>query len=129
MEDAGRWREPHQSPCGRGSLAGRRAFLGPWRSTSSRHATQQILAGVRDIDPVVAGVERSLRMMLADLPVLTLFGRKNDRYGWQNRFQQIFPCATVAGIDHGRHFPFNHDPDAHSTAICAWWAEKVGQRP
>jgi pimeloyl-ACP methyl ester carboxylesterase len=97
----------------------RRAFLRPWRSTSSRRATQQILAGVLYIDPVMAEVERSLRVTLADLPVLTLFGRKNDRYGWQNRFQQIFPHATAALIDDGRHFPFNDDPDAYSTAICA----------
>ena len=57
--------------------------------------------------------------------MLTLFGRKNDPYGWQNRFQQIFPHATAAGIDDGHHFPFNDDPDAYAAAISAWWAEKV----
>jgi haloalkane dehalogenase len=107
------------------SKADRRAFLGPWRSVRSRRATQNILAGVLRTDPVMAGVERSLRTTLAGLPVLTLFGRKNDRYGWQNRFQQIFPHATAAGIADGHHFPFNDDPDAYSAAISAWWAEKV----
>jgi pimeloyl-ACP methyl ester carboxylesterase len=107
------------------SKADRRAFRGPWRSRASRRATQDILTGVLGIDPVMAEIERSLRASLADLPVLTLFGRKNDRYGWQNRFQQIFPHATAAGIDDGRHFPFNDDPDAYSAAVSAWWAEKV----
>lgn len=107
------------------SKADRRAFRGPWRSRSNRRATQNILAGVLRIDPVMAEVERSLRATLADLPVLTLFGRKNDRYGWQNRFQQIFPHATAAGINDGHHFPFNDDPDAYSAAISAWWAENV----
>ena len=65
------------------SRADCRAFLGPWRSRISRRATQQTLAGVLRIDPVMAEVERSLRATLADLPVLTLFRRKNDRYGWQ----------------------------------------------
>jgi len=107
------------------SKADRRSFLGPRRSRSSRRATQQILAGLLRIDPVMATVERSLGTRLADLPVLTLFGRKNDPYGWQARFQQIFLQATAAGIDDGHHFPFNDDPDAYSIAISAWWAAKV----
>jgi haloalkane dehalogenase len=107
------------------SRADRRAFLGPWRSVSSRRATQQILAGVLRIDPIMADVEHLLQASLAGLPVLTLFGRKNDRYGWQDRFGQIFPRAAAAGIADGRHFPFNDDPDAYSAAISAWWAEKM----
>jgi pimeloyl-ACP methyl ester carboxylesterase len=91
----------------------------------SRRATQQTLAGVLRIDPVMAEVERSLRIALADLPVLTLFGRKNDRYGWQARFGQIFPQATAIAIERGHHFPFDDDPDAYSGAICTWWAQKV----
>jgi pimeloyl-ACP methyl ester carboxylesterase len=111
------------------SRADRRAFLGPWRSVSSRQTTQQILAGVLRIDPIMADVELALQTSLADLPVLTLFGRKNDPYGWQHRFQHIFPQAAAAGIADGHHFPFNDDPDAYSAAICAWWAEKVAQHP
>src|SRR5262245_2282692 len=44
--------------------ADRRAFLGPWRSRSSRRATQQTLAGVLHMDPVMAGLERSLQTAL-----------------------------------------------------------------
>src|SRR5438874_1182980 len=74
------------------SKADRRAFLGPWRSRGSRRATRQVLAGLLRIDPVMATVEQSLQARLADLPVLTLFGRKNDPYGWQARFGQILRC-------------------------------------
>jgi haloalkane dehalogenase len=73
------------------SWADRRIFLGPWRSRSSRRATPQVLAGVLRIDPMMAGVERSLPATLADLPVLTLFGRKNDPHGWQSRFPADLP--------------------------------------
>ena len=107
------------------SRADRRAFLGPWRSRTGRRATQQTLAGVLRIDPVMAEMERSLRIALADLPVLTLFGRRNDRYGWQARFGQIFPQATATAIERGHHFPFDDDPDTYSGAICTWWAQKV----
>jgi pimeloyl-ACP methyl ester carboxylesterase len=107
------------------SRADRRAFLGPWRSRRSRRATLRVLAGVLRIDPLMAGVERSLLTTLADLPVLTIFGRRNDPYGWQDRFQRIFPGATAIGMDEGRHFPFNDDPDGYSTAISTWWAGRV----
>jgi haloalkane dehalogenase len=120
------------SPYGVGrrmSRADRRAFRGPWRSVSSRRATQQILAGVLRIDPIMADVELALQTRLADLPVLTLFGRKNDPYGWQHRFGHIFPQAVAAGIADGHHFPFDDDPGAYGAAICAWWTVKVAQRP
>jgi pimeloyl-ACP methyl ester carboxylesterase len=92
-------------------------------------AARQILAGVLRTDPMMAEVERSLPAPLAGLPMLTLFGRKNDPYGWQDRFGQIFPHATAAGIPDGHHFPFNDDPDGSAAAISAWWAEKVATAP
>ncbi len=107
------------------SRADRRAFLGPWRSRASRRATRQVLAGLLRIDPVMVTVEQSLQARLADLPVLTLFGRQNGPHGWQARLGRIFPRATATGIADGHHFPFNDDPDAYSVAISAWWAEKV----
>jgi pimeloyl-ACP methyl ester carboxylesterase len=109
------------------SRADRRCFLGPWRSRRSRRATQQVLAGVLSIDPLMAGVERSLRTTLAGLPVLTLFGRRNDPYGWQSRFQQIFPQVTAVGLADAHHFPFNDDAEAYSAAITSWWARSAAQ--
>ena len=107
------------------SRADRRVFLGPWRSRRNRRATLQVLAGVLHIDPMMAAVGRSLPATLGGLPVLTVFGRKNDPYGWQSRFQQVFPGATAAAIAEGHHFPFDDDPDAYSAAISTWWAGQV----
>jgi pimeloyl-ACP methyl ester carboxylesterase len=107
------------------SKADRRAFLGPWRARSPRRVTLRVLAGVLAIDQVMADLERSMPAALEGLAVLTLFGRKNDRYGWQDRFQRMFPRAAAAGIADGHHFPFSDDPEAYSDAICSWWAERV----
>jgi haloalkane dehalogenase len=107
------------------SRADRRVFLGPWRSRRNRRATLQVLAGVLRIDPMMAAIGRSLPVTLGGLPVLTVFGRRNDPYGWQDRFQQIFPGATAAAITDGHHFPFSDDPDGYSTAISTWWAGQV----
>lgn len=105
--------------------ADRRSFLGPWHSRADRRATQQVLAGVLHIEPLMLGLEQQLRTKLGDVPVLTIFGRKNDPYGWQQRFGQLFRNVTAVGIEDGRHFPFNDDPDAYSAAITGWWADKV----
>jgi len=107
------------------SKADRSAFLGPWRGSDSRRATQLTLAGAARIESVMAELEQSLRTGLTDLPVLTLFGRRNDPYGWQARFGQLFPQATAAVIADGNHFPFDDDPDAYAAAIRAWWARSV----
>jgi pimeloyl-ACP methyl ester carboxylesterase len=107
------------------SRADRQAFLRPWRKRSNRRATQQILAGVLRIDPKLIEVERSLQTAMAGLPVLTLFGRKNDPYGWQDRFQQVFPHASAAGIPDGHHFPFSDDADSYAAAVSSWWAQRA----
>jgi pimeloyl-ACP methyl ester carboxylesterase len=105
--------------------ADRQSFLGPWRSRADRRATQQVLAGVLRIDPLMAEVERELKAKLSSLPVLTLFGRKNDPYHWQQRFAEVFRNVTAVGIEDGNHFPFNDDPDTYSAAIRRWWTEAV----
>jgi haloalkane dehalogenase len=107
------------------SRADRRAFLAPWRARSFRRATLQVLGGVLSIDDTMAEVERSLPAALRGLPILTLFGRRNDPYGWQERFGRMFPQAAASGIARGRHFPFNDDPQAYNDAICSWWADGV----
>jgi len=107
------------------SRSERRIFIRPWRSRANRRATQAVLGGVLRIDPVMARVEPSLRTSLPGLPVLTLFGRKNDPYGWQARFGEIFPHAQAVGIPDGHHFPFDDDPRAYADAISAWWKNNV----
>jgi pimeloyl-ACP methyl ester carboxylesterase len=107
--------------------ADRRAFLGPWRSRAARHATQQVLAGLLRIDPLMSELELELRTKLADIPVLTLFGCKNDRLGWQRRFGLMFRNVTSVRIQDGHHFPFNDDPDRYAAAIGDWWATRVAE--
>jgi len=109
------------------SKADRRAFLGPWRSRAARHATQQVLAELLRIDPLMSELELELQAKLADIPVLTLFGSKNDRLGWQRRFGLMFRNVTAVGIADGHHFPFNDDPDRYTEAIGDWWAKKVAE--
>jgi len=68
-----------------------------------------------------------LKTKLADIPVLTLFGGKNDPLGWQRRFGLMFRNVTAVRIEDGHRFPFNDDPDRYAAAIGDWWAKKVAE--
>ena len=107
------------------SAADRRAFLRPWRSRAARRATQRVLVTVGRIDPLMSQLERLLKTTLVDVPVLTLFGRKNDRYGWQERFSRTFRNVTAVALEDGHCFPFNDDPDRYASAISDWWVTTV----
>jgi pimeloyl-ACP methyl ester carboxylesterase len=109
------------------TAADRGIFRRPWRSRGNRRATQQIIAAAGHIDPEMAVVERRLAATFADRPVLTLFGAKNDPYGWQARFQRIFPNATAVQIPRAHHFPFDDDPNGYAAAIAAWWTTTVAR--
>ena len=109
------------------SRADRRAFVGPWRSRAARRATQQVLAELIRIDPLMSQLECELKTRLANVPVLTLFGCRNDRLGWQRRFGPMFRNLTAVRIEDGHHFPFNDDPDRYAAAICDGWAQKVAE--
>src|SRR2546428_10393886 len=106
--------------CGVGrhlSRADRRAFLGPWRSRPARRASQQVLAELIRIDPLMSELELELKTKLADVPVLTLFGCKDDPLGWQRRFGLMFRNLTAVRFDGDHHFPFNDDPHRYAPAI------------
>src|SRR3989442_12999401 len=81
------------------STADRRAFLGPWRSRATRRATQQVLAELIRIDPLMSELELELQTKLADVPVLTLFGCKDDPFGCHRRFGRMLRNLLSSQID------------------------------
>src|SRR5256712_5627211 len=99
------------------SRADRRPFLGPCRSQPSPRASQQVLAELIRIDPLMSELELELQTKLADVPVLTLFGCKDDPLGWQRRFGLMFRNLTAVRFDGDHHFPFNDDPHRYAPAI------------
>jgi pimeloyl-ACP methyl ester carboxylesterase len=57
---------------------------------------------------------------LADRPVLTIFGQRNDPLRFQPQWQARFPGATQITVPRGNHFPMGDDPDLVATAIARW---------
>jgi pimeloyl-ACP methyl ester carboxylesterase len=88
---------------------------------NSRHAFQagfqksmsvfhDYLRDARDSDlynQIAAGFEGPLR----HLPLLTIFGERNDPLKFQRRWKALFPHARQAVVPHGNHFPMCDDPE------------------
>lgn len=57
---------------------------------------------------------------LADRPVLTIFGQRNDPLRFQPRWKTRFPAATQITVAKGYHFPMCDNPELVAGAIDRW---------
>ncbi|HEV3114753.1 MAG TPA: alpha/beta fold hydrolase [Candidatus Binataceae bacterium] len=59
------------------------------------------------------------------LPLLTIFGERNDPFGFQQRWKRMFPDARQLVVAKGNHFPMCDDPDLVASTIRSWHRERV----
>ena len=104
---------------------GKRAFLGPVRQRGRRRPFHRLLADVRRSDRLLASIEQALATTLRDRPLLTIFGERNDPFGFQGRWKALFPPALQAAVANGHHFPMNDDPDLFAKELRSWWEKLV----
>jgi pimeloyl-ACP methyl ester carboxylesterase len=62
---------------------------------------------------------------LSGLPLLTVFGEKNDPLGFQPKWAERFPNHTQVLVENGMHFPMCDDPQQTSAAITNWHQTEV----
>jgi len=62
-------------------------------------------------------VETALTGPFRHLPLLTIFGERNDPLGFQPRWKQFFPSAHQVVVRRGNHFPMCDDPDFVAASI------------
>ena len=60
------------------------------------------------------------------LPLLTIFGERNDPLGFQPQWKQLFPNSRQVTVPKGNHFPMCDDPDLVADAIRAWHHDARG---
>jgi pimeloyl-ACP methyl ester carboxylesterase len=65
---------------------------------------------------------------LGELPLLTIFGERNDPLGFQPQWKTLFPSARQIVIPKGNHFPMCDDPRGVAKAIGEWHREHVATR-
>ncbi len=107
------------------SKAARRAFLGGFKRRTARRALHRLFRDVRRSKELYAEVEHGLLTTLHDRPMLTIFAKRNDQFGFQARFRAINSRAQEVVLPGMNHFPMCGDPEAFADAISLWYANQV----
>ena len=104
----------------------RSAFVGPFLEKGPRRRFHQLMGSVLEESEYLKGLEDALDKILADHPVLTVYGEWNDPFGFQARFKGHFPDMDEAIIARGMHFPMCDDPDGFANRVVEWHARAIG---
>ena len=62
-------------------------------------------------------LDQALTGPFRGLPLLTIFGERNDPLGFQPRWKQLFPDSRQVVVNKGNHFPMCDDPDLVAASI------------
>ncbi len=104
--------------------SGRSAFLGGFERRTARARFHDLMAAARTETDYLAWVETQLATTLSDKPVLTVFGAKNDPFGFQERFRDYFHDIQDIVIPGANHFPMTDDPTGLAARISEWHAKR-----
>jgi pimeloyl-ACP methyl ester carboxylesterase len=102
----------------------RTAFLAGIGAEGVR-AFHAYLHDARVADHIYAQLDSALEGPFRHLPLLTIFGERNDPLKFQPRWKQLFPQARQVVVAKGNHFPMCDDPDLVAHAIREWHRERV----
>ena len=103
----------------------RSAFLAGFATKGQRRRFHNMIGAARRETKYLADVESSLSGVLAEKPALTIYGEKNDPFGFQAKFAEYFPGAWEKVIPGGNHFPMADDPVGVADLIRTWHREVV----
>jgi haloalkane dehalogenase len=93
-----------------------RAFLAGV-GTQGLRSFHTYLRDARKADTVYERVHDVLTGPFRKLPVVTIFGERNDPLGFQPRWKQLFPEAQQIVVPKGNHFPMCDAPDIVADSI------------
>jgi haloalkane dehalogenase len=98
----------------------RQAFLAGMGPRGIR-AFHNYMRSARNSDALYHRVAEALRGDLSHLPLLTIFGERNDPFGFQQRWRELFPSARQVVVAKGNHFPMCDAPDFVARTIREWF--------
>jgi pimeloyl-ACP methyl ester carboxylesterase len=104
----------------------RRVFLAGLNRPARRNI-HRYLNALRREDDLLRRAETALSAALAQLPLLTVFGSRNDPFGFGKRWKQLFPAAEQRIVPGGNHYPMGDDPQAVAEWIRRWHTQHVPQ--
>lgn len=103
----------------------RRAFLGGFRDRAARRRFHDMMSAVRNETAYLAQVEEALGSTLSTKPALTIYGEKNDPFGFQEKFAEYLADVEEMVVPGGNHFPMADDPQGVADRIGIWHEEKI----
>jgi pimeloyl-ACP methyl ester carboxylesterase len=86
-------------------------------------AFHDYLNSARFSDEIYDEVARALTGAFRGLPLLTIFGQRNDPLGFQPQWRRLFPDSQQETIPAGNHFPMCDDPELVTEVIRSWYHE------
>jgi haloalkane dehalogenase len=104
----------------------RRVFLAGLDRPARRNI-HRYLNALRREDDLLRRAETALSAALAQLPLLTVFGSRNDPFGFGKRWKQFFPAAEQRIVPGGNHYPMGDDPQVVAEWIRRWHTQHVPQ--
>jgi haloalkane dehalogenase len=79
----------------------------------------------RSCDALYNQVATALTGPFATLPLVTIFGERNDLLGFQPRWRQLFSDVRQVVVAKGNHFPMCDDPDLVADTIRSSHRDRV----
>jgi pimeloyl-ACP methyl ester carboxylesterase len=101
------------------SRSSRRAFRESMRSSQIR-AFQHYLADARHCEPFCGETERIVSAVMERRPLLTIFGSRNEPFGFQAEWKRRVSHASELVLTGGNHFAMCDDPGLVARAIRNW---------
>ncbi len=105
----------------------RAAFFGPYRTRTLSRNFHRAMRSARQSTELFRYAEATLTAELSHLPVFTVFGEKNDPFGFAERWQKLFPASSSWTVPGGNHFPMCDDPIGYVTRLRAWHRSEVAR--
>ena len=103
----------------------RRAFLEPFQQRGRIGRFHSSMGDALVAEALWTRIESALAAGLAERPVLTIFGEKNDPFRFQERHHATFANHESLVIEGGNHFPMMDDPDRFAAKLREWWNRAV----
>jgi haloalkane dehalogenase len=97
-------------------VAGRKAFLAGIGSQGVR-AFHRYLQDARKSKTIYEPLRTALAGPFRALPLLTIFGERNDPLGFQPQWKELYPEARQVVVKNGNHFPMCDAPDLVAISI------------
>ena len=104
----------------RRSAACSRSWVIQSRGSSTSRPFHDYLNSARFSDEIYDEVARALTGPFSGLPLLTIFGLRNDPLGFQPQWRRLFSECRQETIPAGNHFPMCDDPELVTELIHAW---------